>query len=483
MSEHDCIIFGHFSCKTIMITIQVVWGIQRMKTNWLFITESMQGSSHGVLSGVCKGFSIDSRTVKQGELYFALSGDRFDGHHFAGAAIQNGAAAVVVQKERCSDIFPRIEVTNPLTAMQMLAGAVRNTLNIPVIAITGSHGKTTTKDMLASIMSQHFKTASTFQNLNGLIGVPLTLLNMNQTDQMLIIEVGISKPGEMEILASVVRPSDAIFTCVAAAHSEFMPTLDIIAHEKKKLMDQILPGGHAILNADDPVIMKTCHYSNSVLYGIKSGDYRAEISSASSNSTAITVNEPGQNNFTFQLPLKGIHNVYNALASIAVARIYGMSPTNIQKGFDSTTVSPHRSQIIKLKNLTIIDDAYNAAPRSMRCALQILKDLDVSGRRIAVLGDMLELGVSSAAEHDALGSALTDYSIDLLVAFGKFSEILYQAARETGINGHYFPDAKTVAEFLPELTKKNDTILVKASRSMHAEQIVQALKEIHMSCC
>jgi UDP-N-acetylmuramoyl-tripeptide--D-alanyl-D-alanine ligase len=448
-----------------------------MQLNWSFVAEAMGGIVQGKFLDVCHGVSTDSRTIKQGELYFALSGDRFDGHQFAESAVQKGAAGIVVRRGQCSDVVPRIEVDEPLTALQMLGRTVRDTFDIPIIAITGSHGKTTTKDILASILSQSYKTASTFQNLNGLIGVPLTLLRLNTSDQMLVIEVGISQPGEMALLASIVKPSNAIFTCVAAAHSEFMPTLDIIAREKKLLMDHVQPGGHVILNADDSVIMRTCRYSNAVFYGLDKGNYRGSIIRTDASGTEFSVQEPNGDKHLFTIQFHGKHNVYNALAAISTARLYGISHENIQNGLDTTQLSPHRSQISKTNHLTIIDDAYNAAPESMRCALQILKTLSGKGRRIAVLGDMLELGERSVADHAALGRSLANYSIDLLVAFGKDAKTMHREAQKAGVNSIYFPDADRVAQAVSGLLKANDIVLVKASRSMRAEKILNALDD------
>jgi UDP-N-acetylmuramoyl-tripeptide--D-alanyl-D-alanine ligase len=449
-----------------------------MNLDWSFIVESMQGEIIGTFSMNYRGISTDSRTVAPGELYIALKGDCFDGHVFAHDAVTHGAAGVVVRKGACTNVYPRIEVNDPLTALQRLSGNVRKMVTIPVIGITGSHGKTTTKDLLSSILSQSWKTRSTFQNLNGLIGVPVTLMQLEEDDQALVIEIGISKPGEMGILAPLAQPTGAIFTCIAPAHSEFMPTLNDIAHEKLELAKWVSPGGFLFLNADDPVLMSACNHSNTLLFGLKNGMFRATIRESNADGCLFTVSEPCEKAVDLFLPYHGKHNVYNALGAITAARTLGISYEEVQKGLNSLILSPHRSQIIHYPKLTIIDDAYNAAPSSMRCALQMLADYPCSGCRIAVLGDMLELGMRSYAEHESLGRRLGSYSIDIFLLFGNEMKTTHREAVALGTQSFYFEDTQHATEKLQELLSGNDVVLIKASRSMHAEKIVDFLKSL-----
>ncbi len=449
-----------------------------MKLDWPFILRSLQGGGKviGTLSTEFKGVSADSRTIKPGDLYIALKGDNFDGHNFAEDALNKGASGVLVRRDAALDISPRIEVDDPLKALQALAGSVRKRVNIPVIAITGSHGKTTTKDILSSILSQSMKTRSTFQNLNGLIGVPLTLMQLNEDDQALVIEIGISKPGEMKILAPLVRPTHAIFTCIAPAHSEFLPTLSDIATEKFELANWIDPNGQLFLNADDRLLFAS--NKNAVLFGLKKGVYQAINLQPTIEGIKFFVKEPSAEAEELFLPYHGKHNVTNALGAIAVARTMGLSYSTIQKGLDSLILSPHRSHIFRISELTVIDDAYNAAPESMRCALQLLADYPSTGRRIAVLGDMLELGTRSQAEHESLGKSLRNYNLDICIVFGNEMRLAYLQAVSMGLPCIYCDDLSQVIQELQKLSLKNGVVLIKASRSMRAEKIVDFLKTL-----
>lgn len=446
-----------------------------MEISWNVITQTMRGQLTGSPAIPCTGVSTDSRSVKNGQIYFALTGERFDGHEFAASAIARGAAAVVTVKNRCTDVVPRIEVDDPLFALQELAGYYRQKHDIPVIAITGSHGKTTTKDILAAILETGWKTLMTYQNLNGMIGVPLTLLKLEPEHQALVIEVGISIPGEMKRLASIVSPTLAIMTCIAQAHSQFMPTLTDIFNEKRQLLEHLKPGGPAIVNADDPVIMHGCRHPSMITFGLEAGDFRAHIVRTGLDGTEFEVDGPDGFNSIFNMPSHGRHNVLNALAAITTARILGFTSDQIRKGLTAFAPSPHRTHIIRKKSLIIIDDSYNAAPFSMRCALGLLAELPGPGRRIAVLGDMLELGDDSIGAHKSLGEAFADYGIDELVAFGPCMEYMCEVVQRHGIKVHYFPDNLATARSILEIIKPGDLLLVKASRSMHAEVVVERL--------
>ncbi len=447
-----------------------------MNYTWDIVLREMRGEMTGNPGCCCRSICTDSRSIKPGQMYVALAGERFDGHDFARSAIESGAVAVVVSHGRCRDIEPRIEVDDPLTAIQDLAAYARRQTEIPLTAITGSHGKTTTKDMLASILGQSRSVLATYQNLNGVIGVPLTLLNLEPFHQAIVIEVGISIPGEMQRLASIVQPDHAIFTCVAPAHSQFLPTLQHIANEKKKLMSWIRPGGHPILNADDPVIMQECRFPDTITFGLEGGDYRGRILTADPSGISFEVSEPGGHRHQYLLPCHGRHNVYNAMGAITAARLQETPETDVQKGLDSFNLSPHRSRIVQLPDLTVIDDTYNAAPNSMACAFRMLIDYPGSGRRIAVLGDMLELGQGSPDAHRRLGSIFADSRIDLLIAFGPDMRFMIDEVKKRGIVCHHFADNMEAARGLKVLLQSGDIVLVKASRSMHAEKIVEQLE-------
>ncbi|MCD4653502.1 UDP-N-acetylmuramoyl-tripeptide--D-alanyl-D-alanine ligase [bacterium] len=447
-----------------------------MNINWATITKIMNGQLEGKPLTPCTGITIDSRKIEKDQLYFALTGDRFDGHDFAGDALTKGASAVVTKAGHCEKLSPRIVVADPLRAMQLLGGYVRSLVDIPVVAITGSHGKTRTKDILASIVKQHHPgSLSTFQNLNGLIGVPLTLLQLERSTPSLVIEVGISMPGEMNILAPLVKPTIAIFTCVAPAHSEFLPTLDEIAIEKSYLMDNVLPEGKILLNADDPLIMKHYRWSNAITFGLDSGDYRGKITAKLSSSTEISITGPDNEYFSINLPMIGVHNATNAIAACVAARLMEIPITTIQDGLKKIDMSPHRSRIINHHGIIIIDDTYNAAPKSMLMALKMLQEYPTLKRRIAVLGDMLELGESSTEAHKQLGKNLVKTRPDAFFAFGPQMISAIKIVSDSNIPCQHFMDNNQIGMELAKFLNPGDVILIKASRTMCGEKIISDL--------
>jgi len=449
-----------------------------MNFDWKTIAAVMKGKLRSVPQTPFSGVSIDSRTTRKGQLYFALSGDRFDGHDFAQAAIDSGAASIVIKPNTCSNISAGIIVDDPLTSMQLFSGYMRSLMNIPIVAITGSHGKTTTKDILAGIFKKYYTGAlSTFHNLNGLIGVPLTLLKLKTDTPALVIEVGISIPGEMELLAPLVRPTIAIFTCVAQAHSEFLPSLDIIFQEKSHLMDNVKAGGNILLNADDKILMRNQRWNNTVTFGLKSGDFRGSLVKSVDNKTEMHITAPDNNNFSVTLPMVGQHNASNAVAACAAARLLGIPVNAVQDGIKDLEMSPHRSSIIKHQGITIIDDVYNAAPKSMSMALDILQHYRTSGRRIAVLGDMLELGQQTDEAHRQLANKIINSKPDVFFAFGKHIETTYKIVADTDIPCKFFSDSSQAGYELAKFIISGDLVLIKSSRSMHGERIIYTLLE------
>lgn len=446
-----------------------------MQIDWSIITEITRGRMFGRPATAYCGVSTDTRSIQPGQMYVALEGERFDGHTFVGPGLAERGCPVLVRRGKCPDYMPRIEVDDPLTAMQALAGFARSQFTGPVAAITGSHGKTTTKDILAAILSQTRRTHSTYQNLNGLIGVPLTLLGMPPNTEAVVVEVGISKPGEMHRLAPLVHPTLAIVTCIAPAHSEFLPSLSRILREKWVLVDSLQNEGIGLINADDPLLRRHAGRPHIRTFGLVNGDYRAHILSRSRDHQKIRIHEPSGDAFEISINLPGSHNVYNATAAVAAARIMGISVDSIRTGLANTVLSPHRARIINRNGITLIDDAYNAAPRSMESALSMLSDMSCEGRRIAVLGDMLELGSQAVEAHLQLAVVLARLDLDQVLAFGPLMEILCESARTMGVGCRHFPDQDSLLEYLRMEIRTGDVVLIKASRSMQAEHIVNAL--------
>ncbi|HPQ40969.1 MAG TPA: UDP-N-acetylmuramoyl-tripeptide--D-alanyl-D-alanine ligase [bacterium] len=446
-----------------------------MKLDWSSILTIIGGHMTGRPDRPYCGVGTDTRTIQPGQVFVALEGERFDGHAFIGPALAEKQCPVLVRRGMCPDYTPRIEVEDPLAAMQALAEAVRSRFNGPVVAITGSHGKTTTKDMLAALLSRKWRTHCTFRNLNGLIGVPLTLLDMPPETEVLVVEVGISKPGEMSRLARVVQPTLALITCIAPAHSEFLPTLETILHEKWQLIEALRWNGTGLLNADDPLLGLRAGNERIRTYGLDTGEYRAKIQVTGPDGQVIFMKTPSGRSLEIPVGLPGRHNAANALAACAAAHLLGVPTDIIRSGLERISLSPHRARLIHRDGFTVIDDTYNAAPRSMESALAMLNSMPCDGRRIAVLGDMLELGALSLPAHRALAAVIARLELDQVLAFGPLMETMCDAARPMGVRCRHFVDRQSLLSYLQREIRPDDLILIKASRSMNAEIIVAGL--------
>jgi UDP-N-acetylmuramoyl-tripeptide--D-alanyl-D-alanine ligase len=422
------------------------------------------------------GISIDSRTIKPGNLYFALQGERFDGHAFVSNALDKGAVAAVVNSDFKESHDRLLTVEDPLSALQDLAGFHRDRLAIPIIGIIGSHGKTTSKDIAASVFRQRYRTACTFKNLNGLIGVPLTLLAIDQMHEFAIIETGISKPGEMDVLGSILKPTGVITTCFACSHTEYLKDLAGITKEKSRLFEYLIETKLRVLNADDVNIMQSYDAGTSLTWGFESGQYRCREATLSANSSQFTVIQPGElPSMQFSLPLPGKHNISNALPVIALARHFGFEPEEIQRGFNGIDLSPHRSRVISTKGITLIDDSYNAAPLSMEISLDMLKSMAGSKRSIAVLGDMLELGDVSITAHKKIGKLVSNLNIDLLLCYGPWMKYTAETVLKENGTARYFTTRHEITKDLLETIQPGDTILIKSSNGLRSCDIVTAL--------
>ena len=441
------------------------------------IAKAMDGISCHSINTLVQGVSIDSRTIKPGDLFFAIRGDFFDGHKFvADTLLSKNAAGAVVDMDFPDELKGCIRVPDTVKALQKLGGYYRQKFNLPIIAVTGSHGKTSTKDILTSILKQHNSVCSTHQNLNGLLGVPLTLLNLNHDHDFAVIEIGISKPGEMDVLASIVQPSVAIFTCVAPAHTEFLHSKKKIAHEKSKIFDHLPANGLRVLNAEDTIVMQFFTPDTTITFGMNEGHYRAKILENRLDRLRFNAKSTSQNWMgEFCLPIPGKHNVLNALAAIAACREFEISNETIQAGISNLAVSPHRTAISQHSGITIIDDSYNAAPLSMLKSIEMLAEFPVPGKKIAVIGDMKELGTQSKKIHFDTGQSISHLEINLLMTFGEDSFWINKAARSRGKKAIHFSSKTSLIEELLTIVVPGDAILVKASRSMHGEEIVDEL--------
>ncbi len=441
-----------------------------------FIANSTDGTLKNPANVMISGVSTDTRTLKDGDLYIALIGDRFDGHDFIDKALKNGASAILSSRENISADAPFIYVRDTLEALQNLAAAYRKLFRIPVIAITGSHGKTTTKDLIAQVLSSRFTVHSTYRNLNGLIGVPLTVLGLDHAHEILVIETGISKPGEMDILGRIVQPTIGLFTCAAMAHTEFLKDMAMIVTEKSKLFEYLQPDGIRVINIDDPNLAILAGSSGTMTYGFSEADVQGKILNLAPGQSEFMVTTATSGPRTFNLPLPGEFNILNALAAISMGMYFGLTREEIQKGLNRVKLSPHRCALEVIHHATIIDDSYNAAPTSMLMSLEMLARLKSSSRTIAVLGDMLELGAHAETAHRRIGQTIVTLGIDLILTFGDSARHITAEAGDRGVNATHYDSKKDLANALIQVANPGDVILFKASRSMAAEQIIEMFR-------
>lgn len=430
----------------------------------------------------CKltGVSTDSRNMVPGALFVPLRGGRFDGHDYLSQAVKNGAAACLSEEIVEGLNVPVVRVIDTLRALGDIAAAYRLQLQGPLIAITGSAGKTTTKEMLASILTRVAPGLKTFGNFNNLIGVPLTLLRIEKDHQWAVIEMGTSALGEIERLTAIAQPTIGVITNVGEAHLETLHGLDGVSRAKGELYAG-LKGGTAIINLDDERVAQL-PVANGVgkrTYGLSAkADVRGE---------KIVV-EPGAVRFNLlaadqrcpvRLPLPGVHNVHNALAAAAAALELDVSLINIVAGLENFVLVPGRMNLFPLASGgMLLDDSYNSNPLSARSALAALSALKGQGRKVAILGDMLELGEDAQVLHRDLGERVAQVA-DVLIAVGAYGEQLEAGAVKGGMRKkqiHKVADVETAIELMKNCHRTGDRLLVKGSRGVQLDRLVQELK-------
>jgi len=431
----------------------------------------------------------DSRSVKKGDLFVALPGERFDAHEFVPAAVAAGAAAVIVRADYAPP--PALAATgalvfgvaDPLRACQQLAAAHRARFTLPVVAVTGSNGKTTTKEMVASVLATRWRTLKTEGNLNNRIGVPQTLFRLNARHEAAVIEMGVDDMGQTARLCEIVRPTLGLITNIGPDHLEFFKTMDRSADSKAELLAELPVDGAAILNADDRYfrLFKKRARGRVVSFGLAAAaDVRAEeIEPYGRDGTQFKLVLPGRaRRMVARIRVPGEHNVTNALAAAAVGVALGVPGTAIVAGLAKFRPAAMRSQIEVRHGVRIIVDCYNANPASTRAAVRLLAESKARGRRIAVLGDMLELGPTTAQLHAEVGAYVAEQGIDTLIASGPLARNLAQGARTAGMTAvHEAADAPVAAAELLAMVQPGDLVLVKGSRGMRLERVVQALRD------
>ncbi len=431
-----------------------------------------------------QGFSISSKTIHYGEAFIAIKGERFDAHNFVTDVLKNGNSNCIVSKiwfqgqEKADLPGNFFLVSDTLLALQEISHYYRLKFDIPIIALTGSNGKTTTKEMIAAVLGEKFKVLKTEGNLNNHIGLPLTLFKLNSEYEIAVIEMGTNSKGEITRLAEIGCPTHGLITNIGPAHLEFFGTLEGVSEAKRELWQNLEKDEKtAFINIDDPFLRKNIPAVKKIItYGFENpADVQGKFIRIDKKGRAVfQVNETEIN-----LKIAGIHNIYNALAAVTVGLNFNLNMEQIKSALESFHAADKRMQVIEKKGIIIINDCYNSNPESAKNALLTLSQMETKGRRIAVLGDMFELGKSGKREHESVGEYLSSLKkIDLLLTLGPLSELTAEQAKKTGTkNSKHYSDKKKLINHLKSDVKKGDLILIKGSRGMAMEEVTNVLTE------
>ena len=450
--------------------------------NRLSILEIAEFAGAAVSSGHRKTLidkiSTDSRTLKHGELFVALRGENFDAHSFVESVAKAGAAGAIVDSNWTGEIpenFALIRTEDTLQAYQKLAANYRKSLPLKVVAITGSNGKTSTKDFTAAVLGRRFHVTKTQGNFNNHVGLPRTMLEATSQDEVAVWEIGMNHPGEVAVLAKLAAPDAAIITNIGTAHIEFMGSREAIAAEKGALAQAVGAEGTVILNADDQFSKSIAPSTSAkvILAGTTEGTVRAIEITQSANGTDFTILE-GAHRCRAQLPVPGLHMVQNALLGVAAGRIFGLSLEECAAGLAAAPLTKARLQIKEIHGVQFIDDSYNANPDSMKAALRTLVELDTDGKRIAVLGEMRELGDESERGHLEVGETAAALRVDYLIAIGTVAAAIARAAERAGLEKtRAVTSASEAAGILAEIAEPGDLVLIKGSRVARTERVME----------
>jgi len=417
------------------------------------------------------GWSVDTRTLAPGDVFFALRGPNHDGNTHVAQALAKGAVAAVADGP-VEATGPVLRVEDSLVALQRLASEARREWAGDVVGVTGSAGKTTTKDLVAEMISEKLQTEKTQGNLNNHIGLPLSLLRLNESARVAVLEMGMNHAGEISALAAIARPNIGVVTNVGWAHIESFDSIDGIAAAKRELIEELGPQGVAVLNADDDRVaaFARVHPGRTILYGQSpAADVRAEDVQYSLDGVRFRV---GQTNF--ETSLTGRHSVSNILAGIATASVFGITPDHLTDRVRQLQPAKMRGERITHNGILIYNDCYNSNPDAVRAMLDVLRDTPAR-RRIAVLGEMLELGRLAEALHREVGNYAAMCGIDVLVGIRGASCYILDAAKQSGVRddaAFFFDDAASAGQMLKSLAQPGDAILFKGSRGVHVEDAV-----------
>ncbi len=427
------------------------------------------------LDAVIRRVTSDSRTAGPGTLFIALKGTRVDGHDFMAGCMAAGAAGCLSERAPAPNERPAIVVDSTFRATGALAAWHRGRFDIPVIGITGSVGKTTTKEMIAAVLSQRYNTHKTQKNLNNELGVPWTLMRLDDEHQVSVVEMGISDFGEMRRLTNMVRPTIAVFSVIGDAHLEFLGDRQGVMRAKGEIFEGMDGNGLAVLNGDGPIQRECRPNMRRVTYGrSEDGDVRGEdVRNLGEDGMRMTVRHSG-GAFEVSIPAFGSHLTCAALAAAAVGLELGLTGEEIARGIAGYETVGDRARVIHANGMTVVSDCYNANPNSCQAAVDSLMRLH-GARRVCILGDMLELGPRSEALHRGVGAYAARAGVDLVVGCGPLSRAIAEGAKAEGGEVLYYEDKTRLLDALGDVVRPGDCVLVKASHSMAFEEIVGLL--------
>ena len=446
------------------------------------IAEACGGTYYGPVDNLEKcvaGIAIDSRKIQNDWLFAATVGERVDGHSFIESCYEKGVLCCLGEKAPICEDHSYIQVASTFQALKDIAEYYRSTLEIPVVGITGSVGKTSTKEMISSVLGVKFNTLKTAGNFNNEVGLPLTVFNIRETHEAAVLEMGISDFGEMHRLSKIARPNICVITNIGLCHLEFLGDRDGVLRAKSEIFDFAAEGAKAIVNGDDDKLhtLKSREDLDVTLFGMDSSNdiYAKQVENLGLDGLQCVISTPA-GEFSAHIHIPGMHMVYNALAGTSVGLALGLTLEEIKAGIESAQTISGRNNIIHTEKHTIMDDCYNANPVSMKASLDVLST--ALGRKVAILGDMGELGADELALHYTVGEHAAQKQIDLLLCVGTLSEEIVKGAKAVNpeINAEVFTTKEELLEKLSELLADGDSILIKASHFMQFEKIVNALQ-------
>ena len=442
--------------------------------------DSRKETEHAEAAGVV----VDSRKAGENFIFVATKGERVDGHRFIPDVFAKGALGVVCEKEPESLPGPCIVVEDSFEALKQIGEFYRQQLPVKVVGITGSVGKTSTKEFVAAVLSMKYKVHKTLGNYNNEVGVPLTVLSMPEDTEVAVLEMGINHFGEMHNLSRIARPDICIMTNIGQCHLEFLGSREGILKAKSEMFDFMKEDGSVCINGDDDMLasIKEAKGKKPVTFGLSEQCrvYATDIKGKGLFGSEAMIHGNGES-FAVQIPLPGEHMVYNALAAAAAGQLLGMTPEEIRDGIAAVESVSGRSHIVKLPDKVLIDDCYNANPVSMEAAIDLL--LQADGRRVAVMGDMFELGEQEKEMHARVGKYAAEKGVECIICAGKLARCIYEGAREAAgerkdgpaAEIFYFEDRESLLEGINQILKPGDTILIKASHGMGFEKVVEQL--------